>query len=537
MAKKTPTQTEAPEAPPTDPRATLVARFLAARRAAVPLVWLATPDPAATVATLAQAVAERAGDQVPMALWDTARGLHPLNQAAEPAVRAFNGPQLRAFTEMALTLQRVNGSGEQQWPRRGIVFALNAHLALAPNGTLQPMAVQAAWNARDVFKVDRRMLVLLAPDTNVPAELRHDVIVLDEPLPSPAQLRDLVAAQYAAAKLAAPTDDTLDRAVDRLTGLAMFPAEQVTAMSLTEQGLDIEALTHEQARVINATPGLAVHRTTEDDDTSLMHGCDAFLEFANLLFGGDDAPRGVCWIDEIEKAFGGLAGDTSGTTQDQLGVVLQEMQDLQADGVLLVGHPGTGKSMGAKAVARRHRRPLVRLDLGAAKDGLVGSSEARVRYAFKTLRAVTGGRVLFIATSNGLGLIPPELRRRFRLGTFMFELPDQEAVASLLAGYSARYGLAPALHAKSPAAFREWSGAEIATACHLAKRLSLPVDRAAAYVVPVAASMPERITQLRQEAHQRYLDARRPGVFRAANVGHVGPLPLVAPTRAYGRES
>jgi SpoVK/Ycf46/Vps4 family AAA+-type ATPase len=190
----------------------------------------------------------------------------------------------------------------------------------------------------------------------------------------------------------------------------------------------------------------------------------------------------------------------------------------------------------AKAMARAHRRPLMRLDLGAAKHGIVGSSEERVRACFKTIRAVTGGAVLFVATSNGLGLIPPELRRRFKLGTFMFELPDAAALAALFATYLAHHAV-PASHGpRLLAAFADWTGAEVETVCRLASRLGCTVDAAADYVVPVARSMPERITRLREEAHGRYLDARKRGVYRVAGTATAEPIAMAVGrvARAYG---
>lgn len=537
MAKtKTTTTTTPPDA--ASPVSPLVTRFLAARRAAVPLVWIATPDPAATVAAIAQAVAATVREPAPMVLWDCVRGIQPINEAAQPFVARVRGADVCGFTDAVSTLNAPpNPDGTPRGlPARGLAFMLNAHLGLTDNGQPVPSALQAAWNARDGFKVDRRMLVCLAPHATVPGEVRHDVIVLDEPLPDAAALAGIVRDQFEAAKLPAPSVEDVDRAVDRLTGLAAFSAEQVTAMSLGPAGLDLDALTVEQARVINATPGLVVHRVTDDDDPGLMHGCENAVSFGAQLFAGARPPRGIVWIDEIEKAFGGLAGDTSGTTQDQLGVVLQEMQELQADGVMYVGHPGTGKSMLAKALARQHRRPLIRLDLGAAKHGVVGSSEERVRAAFKTIRAVTGGAALFVATSNGLGLIPPELRRRFKLGTFMFELPGPAEVAALFQTYLRHHGVDASRGPRVLAGYADWTGAEIATVCMLASRLGGTVDEAADYVVPVARSMPERITRLREEAHGRYLDARRRGVYRAAGAASAEPVLMTVGrvARAYG---
>src|SRR5262249_829405 len=48
-------------------------------------------------------------------------------------------------------------------------------------------------------------------------------------------------------------------------------------------------------------------------------------------------------------------------------------------GILLVGPPGTGKSMTAKAAATAWRVPLIRLDLNAVRAKYVGESETQLR--------------------------------------------------------------------------------------------------------------------------------------------------------------
>lgn len=70
-------------------------------------------------------------------------------------------------------------------------------------------------------------------------------------------------------------------------------------------------------------------------------------------------------------------------------------------GVLLCGVPGMGKSLSAKGMAQYFGRPLLRLDLGAIMDSLVGESEANIREAIalaETLApCVTGDTRVFDA--------------------------------------------------------------------------------------------------------------------------------------------
>jgi len=56
-------------------------------------------------------------------------------------------------------------------------------------------------------------------------------------------------------------------------------------------------------------------------------------------------------------------------------------------GMLLLGIPGTGKSMICKAISNLWRMPLLRLDIGRMMAGIVGSSEENMRKAIRLAEA------------------------------------------------------------------------------------------------------------------------------------------------------
>ncbi|WP_339240029.1 AAA family ATPase [Geobacillus sp. FSL W8-0466] len=58
-------------------------------------------------------------------------------------------------------------------------------------------------------------------------------------------------------------------------------------------------------------------------------------------------------------------------------------------GVLVVGMPGCGKSLNAKATAHLFRIPLLRLDMGRLMGKYVGESEANMRKAIKLAEAIS----------------------------------------------------------------------------------------------------------------------------------------------------
>ena len=64
-------------------------------------------------------------------------------------------------------------------------------------------------------------------------------------------------------------------------------------------------------------------------------------------------------------------------------------------GIVLIGVPGTGKSRCAQIIARKLQQPLIRFDIGAVFNSLVGESERRTRETIQIADAM-GGCVLLI---------------------------------------------------------------------------------------------------------------------------------------------
>ncbi len=137
-------------------------------------------------------------------------------------------------------------------------------------------------------------------------------------------------------------------------------------------------------------------------------------------------------------------------------------------GIMLLGVPGCGKSLTAKAVAKAWNYPLLRFDIGKVFAGIVGESENNVRKALEIARAIApcvlwideiekglsgiqssgqtdGGTtsrvfgtlltwmqektepVFVIATANNISQLPPELMRKGRFDeVFFVDLPSYD---------------------------------------------------------------------------------------------------------------
>lgn len=489
-------------------------QFKTVRNAGVPICGIETADSAATIQGISKLLGDKYKD-TPVLMWDMALSIRPLTKTGGKLFSelAPDGPAsmsnfiecLTKFYEGAEAAYKED-SAENPSPWRGLILYIhNAHRILEGQGVSQ-----AIWNLRDTFKQLGCMLVLLGPMIKLPVELKHDVVVISEPLPGEEELRGVAESCLKNADLSLDIvpKAAWSKTVDILRGLSEFAAEQVVAMSLTKEGIDEETLWQCKKRMIEQAPGLQVWKGGETFE--MLGGLDNLKGFLTGLLKGTASPiRAILFIDEIEKALAGAAGDLSGTSQDQLGVMLRVMQDNDLPGIILVGGPGTGKSAIAKAAGSIADIPVVACDLGAMKGSLVGESEARIRAAMDVFLAISAGKGLVISTCNKLTSLPPELKRRFSLGTFYVDLPGPKEQKKIWEIWTKRLNVT----GQDIPECIGWTGAEIRACCDVAFRTGMTLQEAAKFIVPVAKSSAESINQLRMLASGKFIDAHRPGMY------------------------
>jgi len=231
-------------------------------------------------------------------------------------------------------------------------------------------------------------------------------------------------------------------------------------------------------------------------------------------------------------------------------------------GILLLGVPGAGKSLAAKAVARTWGRPLLRLEVGRLYDAYIGASERRLREALAQADAAApvvlwideiekafasaaaqssdgglsqrlfgslltwmqerSGGVFLVATANDVSALPPELLRRGRFDEIFFvDLPSRSLRGEILALHLERRGHDPAA-IDLPACARASRGATgadleaaVVAAGIAARNAGAALDTAHLLVAlgeapPLAQLMPERIAALRAWARDRCRMADEP---------------------------
>jgi len=244
------------------------------------------------------------------------------------------------------------------------------------------------------------------------------------------------------------TIEEVKEAAAILAGITRIEAENVVAMLLAKGAVvreDLNELRHAKDRIFSDISGIErIHVTGSDIAIGGLAGLKMWLERNKPLLTADLRDRGI-------RAPRGL---------------------------LLVGVPGCGKSLSAKAIAQKWNLPLYRLDLATIHGQYLGQSESRLKDALSTADHVApcvlwideiekglagsgnsgdGGtsarivgqflfwlqesqaRVFVVATANDVSRLPPELLRRGRFDELFFiNLPTPDERKEIISIYIKR---------------------------------------------------------------------------------------------------
>ena len=353
------------------------------------------------------------------------------------------------------------------------------------------------------------MIALIAPFWQLPAELSHDVPILQFDLPTRDQLKSALDIVSSGAEVKVTEEDKL---LDASAGLALQEAENALALSLVEkQKFDASTVEREKMRLVKSS---------------------GFLEVTTPV-----SPSEVGGLVNLKKY---IKNEVVPSWHDNL---------LRVRGVMMVGVPGTGKSLTAKACGAILGCPVLKMDISALKGSLVGQSESNLRQALKLADAVApcilyideiekgvggyassansdGGTtlamvgsllnwmqehttsVIVLATCNDYSKLPAELTRAGRFDErFFVDLPSLSERESIATIHLKKYASASNAFAVSIADMtNEWTGAEIEQLIKSAARQTgrnitkEALEAASAEIKPISRVRADEISKLRDWA-------------------------------------
>jgi hypothetical protein len=479
-------------------------------RAGYPGLVLLTPEEA-------RAEAELAG-----ACRDLDRHLHAWS-STDGLVDTSNG-QSAACPDPLDALILVESLFRQEEPRHVVMLRdLQLHLDQS-----DPLLVRRLKDLLRLAKSAGHALVLTGCRVKLPPELEHEVTVIELDLPDAIQLGNVLNGILVSASIPPLEPAVCESVLHAALGLTTVEAENAFALSLVESShIDPVLVAREKARTLKRG--------------GLVEVVEAGTGLADI--GG---------LDQLKDWLTGRAGAFSAAAK---------FYGLPAPkGLLIVGIPGTGKSLTAKATAGAFGLPLLRLDMGRVFGGIVGQSEANLRSVIQTAEAIApcvlwideiekgfsgskssgssdGGTssrvfgsflswmqekdkpVFVVATANDVSQLPPEFLRKGRFDELFFvDLPDAGERAAIWAIVIARLGRKPTDYdtVALARACEQFTGAEIEAvfidALHEAfgagrEPESRDILAAMTRTVPLAQLMDGQIAALRHWAKGRAREA------------------------------
>jgi hypothetical protein len=303
-------------------------------------------------------------------------------------------------------------------------------------------------------KTKQKTIIIAGCRLVLPPELERELTIVEFELPGKEELRKVLQGIIESAGIKGMEVEQEEKVIDAASGLTTIEAENSFALSFVQIGsIDPAIIAREKAQAVKKNGLLEIVDSKESLES----------------IGGLDLLKD--WLLKRKHAFSPQAR--------QYGLPLPK-------GVLILGLPGTGKSLTAKVAASVFGVPLLKLDAGRIFGSLVGQSEANLRAVLQTAEAVSpcvlwmdeiekalsgsqssgstdGGTsarvfgsflnwlqekqtkpVFVIATANDVSKLPPELLRKGRFDELFFvDLPNQEERQAIWNIQITKYGRSP----------------------------------------------------------------------------------------------
>lgn len=339
--------------------------------------------------------------------------------------------------------------------------------------------------------------------------------------------------------------------------------------------LTIEWTENDYKDVANILLGISKIETRNVISSLIAKGSLVKEDLIDLKFAKDGLFSDISGLEKIkvdeQLAYGGLENLKTWLEDKQKLMDPVQREEMKRRGmksprgILLMGVPGCGKSLSAKAIASRWKLPLYLLDFSTIQGRYVGQSEQQLKEALSTAEHVSPcilwideiekglagagdssgvtnrliGQFLFwlqenekdvfvIATANNVNTLPPELLRKGRFDEMFFiDLPNEEERFEIINLYLQKYlnaKVGEAVTKRLVGLSAKFSGADIEAAIRevayktLSSEVTLTVELLSTtfeQVVPSYDTNRERIETIRTWAKGRTIPATKNNVARS----------------------
>jgi AAA+ superfamily predicted ATPase len=350
--------------------------------------------------------------------------------------------QVRDASDPLDVLQAISESKE-----RTVFLLKDYHLFLEdPN----PIVLRKLKDVLLEAKTKQKPIIIAGCRLVLPPELERELTVIEFALPGKEALRHVLHGVMESAGIGSMELDHREKVIDAASGLTTIEAENAFALSFVQtRTIEPSVVAREKSQAVKKNGLLEIIDAKETLDS----------------IGGLDVLKS--WLLKRKDAFGQRA---------------KEYRLPTPKGLLILGIPGTGKSLTAKATAAVFGVPLLKLDAGRLFASLVGQSESNLRSVIQTAEAIApcvlwldeiekgfagskssgatdGGTsarvfgsfiswmqektspVFVVATANDVSQLPPEMLRKGRFDELMFvNLPNQDERKSIWEIQIQKYG-------------------------------------------------------------------------------------------------
>ena len=284
-----------------------------------------------------------------------------------------------------------------------------------------------------------KTIIIVSSVLKVPHEIEKYVSFLEVELPDQEEINELIEQHIDVNKYDREkfTEEDREKLMPSLKGMSAFEIDRMLDMAMSSNGSlsadDREMILVQKKQMVRKSGVLELIDTPESiDDIGGMEILKEYLKRKSGVYA------------KLPEAI-------------KFGVAIPK-------GVFLVGMPGCGKSLCAKATAAQFGTPLLKMDMGSMMGKYVGESEANLRKALRIAEAAApcvlwideiekafsgvGGNndimtrmfgyflswmqekqsaVYVFATANNADKLPPELKRKGRFDEiFCVNLPNDE---------------------------------------------------------------------------------------------------------------